>query len=176
MRGSLVWVFRLVIIPLLRLTTRVGGESAWQMWETLSVKIARLVGYLARSRQSYKEIPIVMFMKIIDLADDLIGAEGQWEEAGPRLAVKRIYQCPLAHYLRKTPAFCTRLGTAMGYTAFDAYAPEASIAYEIPRTQSQGLSFCEYILMVDAEEDRLFYRIALGAAELDKSVFPHPSR
>lgn len=62
----------------------------------------------------------------------------------------------------------------MGYAAFDAYAPEASIAYEIPRTQSQGLPFCEYVLMVDAEEDSLFYRIPLGAAEQGKSSSSHP--
>ena len=87
-------------------------------------------------------------MHIVDWADGLIGAEGDWVKIGSTRAVKRITSCPYAERLKASPAFCTKLGVTMGREAFRAYYPEAKVCYAIPQTKSQGASYCEYLLIV----------------------------
>lgn len=92
-------------------------------------------------------------MRLVDQADGLAGIVGEWKLVEPTQAVKRITQCPLADELQDIPAFCTRLGVAMGEEAFRAYAPNTPFSYVIPRTLSQGDSCCEYVLTISAAND-----------------------
>lgn len=151
-RGSvnapLAWPFHHLLIPTLRLTTRLGDEPAWQVWERLTVALAGFAGWLARLRRPAGELPIAGMMWLVDQADKLIGAEGEWVETGPARAVKRITRCPHAGQLRATPAFCTRLGVAMGQGAFRAYAPDVPVDYAIPQVLSWSDPCCEYVLTI----------------------------
>lgn len=142
------WSFSHIFIPLFLWTTRAGGEGGYEIWERLGSRLAKVVGKFARLRQREWQQPIEGMMQIVDWADDLIGAEGEWEKIGSTRAVKRIASCPHAERLKASPAFCTKLGVTMGREAFRAYYHEAKVCYAIPQTKSQGASYCEYMLIV----------------------------
>ncbi len=141
----------LIVTPLV-LSTRLFGERAWWIWERLTVIMTRLIIWLARPylrRQNIYGDDVEDLMRLVDLADELVGAEGEWLENGLGRMVKRIRYCPHAERLKKVPTFCTRLGVVMGQVAFRTYAPLLSVRYAIPRTMSQGDPYCEYVLTIE---------------------------
>lgn len=145
-------VFSAVIFPPLVLSTRFFGERAWWIWECLTVLTTRLIIWLAcpyLRRQGIYGDDVRDLMRLVDLADELVGAEGEWLDNGPGRMVKHIRACPHAERLKETPAFCTRLGVVMGQVAFRTYAPLVSVRYIIPKTMSQGDPYCEYVLIVE---------------------------
>jgi len=148
------WAFGHLFIPILRLTIRLGGERAWQAWEGLAIALAGLVGRLAQHCRPADEPPLIGMMWLVDQADRLIGAEGEWAETGPTRAVKRITRCPQVGRLRTIPAFCIRLGVAMGRGAFRGYAPDVAVDYAIPRALSRGDPCCEYVLTLQTRSLR----------------------
>ncbi len=145
-------VFSALVLTPLILSTRLFGERAWWMWERLTVIVTRLIIWLARPylrRQNIYGDDVEDLMRLVDLADELVGAEGEWLENGLGRMVKRIRYCPHAERLKKVPTFCTRLGVVMGQVAFRTYAPLISVRYAIPRTMSQGDPYCEYVLIIE---------------------------
>ncbi len=153
MNRLVVGLLRFILFPLLRWTTRIGGERSWRVWELATKALAGPIGRLARWIRPSAEPTITGIMQLVDQTDGLAGIIGEWELVEPTQAVKRITQCPLADALQDIPAFCTRLGVAMGEGAFCAYAPHTPFTYIIPRTLSQGNSCCEYVLTISAAND-----------------------
>lgn len=142
-------LFSVLVLSPLILSTQLFGERAWWMWERLTVIMTRLIIWLARPylhRQGILPDDARSLMRLVDLADELAGAEGEWLDNGRGRMVKRIHYCPHAERLKEAPAFCTRLGVIMGQVAFRTYAPSIFMRYAIPRTLSQGDPYCEYIL------------------------------
>ena len=144
--GAISQVFQLAVIPGLRLTTRMGGEWAWRAWEGVSRILAKCTGFVAKFRYPNIDCSMVGHMRIIDRADKLIKAEGEWVETNSVRAVKRITFYPHAGQLQLIPDFCTRLGVLLGQETFGTYAPKVKVAHTIRRTLSQGDPYCEYIL------------------------------
>jgi len=78
-------VFSAVIFPPLVLSTRFFGERAWWIWECLTILTTRLIIWLARPylrRQGIYGDDVQDLMRIVDLADELVGAEGEWLDNG----------------------------------------------------------------------------------------------
>jgi hypothetical protein len=145
-------VFSALVLTPLILSSRLFGERAWWIWGRLTVVVTRLIIWLARPylrRQGIYGDDVRDLMRLVDLADELMGAEGEWLDNGPGQMVKRIRACPHAERLKENPAFCTRLGAVMGQVAFRTYAPLVSVRYIIPKTMSQGDPYCEYVLIVE---------------------------
>lgn len=145
-------VFSAFVLTPLILSIRLCGKPAWWMWERLTVVITRLIIWLAcpyLRRQGIYGDDVRDLMRLVDLADELVGAEGEWLDNGPGRMVKHIRACPHAERLKETPAFCTRLGVVMGQVALRTYAPLVPVRYAIPKTMSQGDPYCEYVLIVE---------------------------
>lgn len=152
MNVLLICPFRYLLITTLRLTTHLGGEQVWRVWERVTVALASVVGNITRVMRPAGERPIEGMMGLVDWADSLIGVEGDWRKADPTHAVKRIAHCPLAGQLRMVPGFCTRLGVKMGKAALRAYAPQIRVEYAIPKALSKGDLYCEYLLVIKEGE------------------------
>lgn len=145
--------FRLILLPLIRTTTHFGGDTAWRLWERLLGWPGYMAGKAMRVRRPPGDDAISGMIQIVDLADGLINAKGEWVEASSTVAVKRITLCPHAERLKTIPDFCTRLGVSMGKAAFVAYAPDVKVSYAIPCTQSQGNPYCEYVLVLKSKDE-----------------------
>jgi len=131
------------------LSIRFFGPRAWEAWERLVTLGTWMFVTLARPylrRRCPRKDGLRGLACLVDLADGLIGVEGEWVEQGPERMVKHVYYCPCALLLQQMPDFCTRLGLKMGEAAFQAYAPGLPVRYAITRTISRGDPYCEYIL------------------------------
>lgn len=146
MKWLVVPFLRYILLPLLKWTTLQGGEEDWTRWEQLTRFLAKTTGTVARWMRNPGEPAIVGMMRLTDLADGLIGVGGEWQRSGDKYATKSIPRCPIAEQLKSTPGFCTHLGVIMGQEAFERFAPEYKIEYDIPSTLSQGHAECQYIL------------------------------
>jgi hypothetical protein len=150
MKWMTIPFLRYILLPLLKFTTLWHGEQAWIGWEGLTRFLTKASGLAARWFRNPDEPAFVGMMRMIDLADGLIGVRGAWQTTGDLSATKTIPNCLLAEHLQSTPGFCTRLGVIMGQEVFKRYAPEYEIEYEIEyditTTLSQGHAECHYIL------------------------------
>jgi hypothetical protein len=139
---------RYLFLPILRISIDWGGENSWRYWGKLTKFLARVSGKAARFLSDPNKLALEGMMQLTDFTDGLIGVQGKWEITGINNATKIIDKCPLAEQLNSTPQFCTKLGVIMGLEAFDKYAPEFEIQYEIPTTLSKGNLNCQYILKI----------------------------
>ncbi|MEE8119907.1 MAG: hypothetical protein V3T55_00140 [Anaerolineales bacterium] len=152
MSAPLHWPFQqILLIPFLRLTTRLGGKRAWRAWERPTFAMVFIVDWFACMRRPANDGAIVRMRRMIGKTDLAIGVEGGWVEAGLTRLVKKIVSCAHIQRLWATPEFGLCLGMAIGAGAFRVYAPKARAHYIIPRTLSQGDRFCEHSLALVSE-------------------------
>lgn len=118
MKWLTISFLRNILLPLLKWTTLWRGEQAWTGWERLTRFLANATGRVARWLHNSDEPAIVGMMRLTDLADGLIGVDGEWETTGDLYAVKSIPRCPIAEKLQSTPGFCIHLGVIMGQEVF----------------------------------------------------------
>lgn len=142
-------LFSIGVLGPIRVGSALLPEAIWTPLERLSLVAA---GAAARAARPFLtepgQHPLQAAMRFVDLAEGLVGIQGEWEVVDQHTAVRRVHHCPHARGLRRTSEFCTRMGLVLGQSLSQQLVDDPSVHFEVVNTLSQGHECCEYQLSV----------------------------
>ncbi|MHA1593889.1 MAG: hypothetical protein ACTSXJ_10390 [Candidatus Baldrarchaeia archaeon] len=127
------------------------GEEALKGLEEEFRKMGREIAPRVAQAFKIEERDATAMTKVIDLTDDSIGIEGEWEEFSPARAVKIEKKCPVARAIRRAPEICTNLFAAYITGLYEGLGVNAKCS--IPKAIARGDPVCEIIIEMQEEEE-----------------------
>jgi predicted ArsR family transcriptional regulator len=120
------------------------GEEVWEIARKTMYEVGRQrAATLVRTMKIQDLADARCLGRIMDLEDNNSGIKGEWVETGKKRAVKREYECPLAHPCKKSPKVCSELLEAMEQGTFDALGVKRKNLVLLTKIMPRGDPYCE---------------------------------